>query len=151
MPANPDRRTDRAGDPRYGYTLHLEGVEPTRARDLVTEALAREGFGVVSTIDLSSTLARKLGVEIRAYVILGACDPHLAYRALEEEIGIGLLLPCNVCVREERCGSAISILNPYALMEIVRNPALEALFHDAARRVRRVLEHVETAAAPVHR
>jgi uncharacterized protein (DUF302 family) len=150
MPANPVQGKDRTADPRYGHTLHLEGVDPTRATDILTTALAREGFGVVSRIDLSSTLARKLGVEIREYVILGACDPHLAYRALEEEIGIGLLLPCNACIREERGGSVISILNPYALMEIVRNPALEALFHDAARRVRRVLEHVETAAAPAH-
>ena len=89
------------GDPTFGYTAHLAGVAFDEARARVTDALKAEGFGVLTEIDVSSTFKAKLNRDFRRYVILGACNPQLAHRALEAELGIGLLLPCNVCVWEE--------------------------------------------------
>lgn len=82
-------------DPSYGYTAHLRGVSFDDARASITEALKSEGFGILTEIDVASTLKSKLDLNFRRYVILGACNPHLAHQALEAEHGIGLLLPCN--------------------------------------------------------
>ena len=104
--------SDTHPEPAYGYTAHLLDVPFDEARQRITDALKQEGFGVLTEIDVQATLKAKLDQEFRPYVILGACNPHLAHRALQAELGIGLLLPCNVCVWEEDGGSVVSIARP---------------------------------------
>lgn len=125
---------------RYGYTKRLPGRSFGEARAAVTEALKQEGFGVLTEIDVKDTLKRKLNEDFRQYVILGACNPQLAHRALTEEIGIGLLLPCNVCVWEEPDGVTVGIARPDAMFEMVANPGLEPIARDADSRLRRALD-----------
>ena len=105
----------------------------------VTEALAAKGFGVLTTIDVRETMKKKLGVEFRPYKILGACNPHFAYRALLAEDKIGTMLPCNVIVAEVSPGTVeISAVDPVASMASVANPALG----EVAGSVRELLEQV---------
>ena len=89
---------DIHSDPAYGYTAHMRAVSFDDARARVTDALKQQGFGILTEIDVQATLKAKLDRSFRRYVILGACNPQLAHQALEAELGIGLLLPCNVCV-----------------------------------------------------
>lgn len=107
----------------------------------VTSALKAEGFGVLTTIDVQATLKQKLDVDFRRYVILGACNPPLAHRALSTELEIGLLLPCNVIVyeAEDGAGSVVSIVDPHAMLGTGINPSLAPVADEAAARLRRVL------------
>ena len=105
----------------------------------VTEALAAKGFGVLTTIDVRETMKKKFGVEFRPYKILGACNPHFAYRALLAEDKIGTMLPCNVIVTEVSPGTVeISAVDPVASMASVANPALG----EVAGSVRKLLQQV---------
>lgn len=132
-------------DPPYGYTAHLSGIPFDDARSRITEALKSEGFGILTEIDVTATLKAKLNRDFRRYVILGACNPQLAHQALEAELGIGLLLPCNVCVWEEDGGSVVSIARPEALFEIVNRDDIQPVAHEADQRLRRALEQVRSA------
>lgn len=135
---------DTHSDPPYAYTAHMRGVSFDDARARVTDALKQEGFGILTEIDVQSTLKAKLDRPFRKYVILGACNPQLAHRALEAELGIGLLLPCNVCVWEEENGSVVSIARPQAMFDLVRNEALQPVVDDADQRLRRALDAAQT-------
>jgi uncharacterized protein (DUF302 family) len=127
-------------DLRYGFERTLSGVAVDEAERRVTDALKAEGFGVLTRIDVKDTLEKKLGATVRPYVILGACNPPLARQALEAEPPIGLLLPCNVVVRELDGGAvAVSIADPKAMFTLVDNTALAAIAGDADARLRRVL------------
>ena len=128
---------------RYGIGVELAiGVDEAVAR--VTDALKAEGFGVLTTIDVKSTLKQKLDQEFRKYVILGACNPHLASRALATELEIGLLLPCNVIVYEQGEGrAAVSAMAPLPAMGIVGNPTLTDVAAEADQRLRRALASLE--------
>ncbi len=126
----------------YGYTTHLKGVSFDAARARVTEALKKEGFGVLTEIDVKATLKTKLDQDFRRYVILGACNPQLAHRALGAELGIGLLLPCNVCVWEEEGGAVVAIARPDAMFELVENEAVRPIAGEADERLRRALEGI---------
>lgn len=121
----------------FGTTLDLpfaEAVERTR------EALKAEGFGVLSTIDVQQTMKEKLDVEFESYVILGACNPQLAYRALQAEHDLGLLLPCNVIVHDHQGGSAVSIVDPAQMLGAVgQNAELQEVAQEAGQRLRRVV------------
>jgi uncharacterized protein (DUF302 family) len=133
-------------DPSYGYTAHLPGVSFDEARARTVDALKDEGFGVLTEIDVKSTLKAKLDRDFRRYAILGACNPQLAHRALEAELGIGLLLPCNVCVWEEEGGSVVSIARPEAMFELVNRQDVQPVAHEADQRLRRALEQVASSA-----
>ena len=103
-----------------------------------TEALRREGFGIISEIDVKQTLKSKIGVDFRNYRILGACNPKLAYEALQLEDKIGTMLPCNVVVQEIAPGRIeVAAIDPLDSMQAVENPALK----QAAERVRALLKH----------
>ena len=115
------------------------------AVERATDALKGEGFGVLTTIDVKQTLRAKLDRDFRKYVILGACNPPLADRALQAEIDVGLLLPCNVIVYETRPGvSVIAAMAPLAALGIVGdNPALKAVAAEADAKLRRALGSIE--------
>jgi uncharacterized protein (DUF302 family) len=123
----------------YGFERTLPGVPFAEAVIRVTEALKAEGFGVLSEIDVSATLKKKLDVDFRPYVILGACNPTLAHKALQAEPQIGLLLPCNVVVQAADGGSTVSIADPKAMFRMVATPGLGAVADDAEARLRRVI------------
>jgi len=110
-----------------------EAVQKTRA------ALKNEGFGVVSEIDVKATLKEKIGVEFRKYVILGACNPNIAHRALEAEPLVGLMMPCNVVVFETDTGTVVSAVDPETAMRVAGAPALAELAADAKARLQRVI------------
>lgn len=110
--------------------------------EAVTEvqgALSREGFGILTDIDVAATFKQKLGVDFGRYRILGACNPKLAHRALEAEPDVGLLLPCNVVVREAVEGTEVGIFDPLSLGESHPNPVVKEVAADAAQRLSRVL------------
>lgn len=133
--------TNTQSDPAYGYTAHMHGVSFADARARIADALKQEGFGILTEIDVQATLKAKLDRKFRKYVILGACNPHLAHQALEAELGIGLLLPCNVCVWEEEGGSVVSIARPQAMFGLVQNERLQPVVVDVDQRLRRALDH----------
>jgi uncharacterized protein (DUF302 family) len=109
----------------------------------VTAELKKEGFGILTEIDVKATLKKKLDVDFQRYIILGACNPVLANQALQEEPEIGLLLPCNVIVYEEDDGSVISIVDPSVMLGVVDNSALNQVAAEAEARLRRVVEAVQ--------
>jgi uncharacterized protein (DUF302 family) len=127
----------------YGIAKSL-AVTYDEAVEKVTEALKAEGFGVLTEIDVRATLRKKLGVEFRRYVILGACNPPLAYQALSSELEIGLLLPCNVIVYEDDQGNAVvSALNPMAALGVVDNPDLLGVAEEVTQRLQRVIASLD--------
>jgi len=128
----------------FGTTVHLpldEAILRTKA------ALKAEGFGVLTEIDVRATLEEKLGVEIASYVILGACNPALAHQALQMEPEVGLLLPCNVTVRDVAGESRVSIVDPDAMLGVVANPAMRAIAGEAKERLKRVIAQLTTEAS----
>ncbi len=127
-------------DPTYGLTKHLPQTSYDDAILAVTEQLKAEGFGVLTEIDVKKTLKAKLDVDFRRYVILGACKPPLAYRALSAEPFVGLLLPCNVIVFEEGAGSTVSIIHPGEMFRIVDNPGVLPIAEEVEAGLRTVLE-----------
>lgn len=132
---------------KYGFSTTLP-VPYEQAISQVTEALKQEGFGVLTEIDVKATLKKKLGVDFKPYIILGACNPNLAYQALQAEPELGLLLPCNVIVYDNGDGtSTVSIVDPVQMLGVVGNPALEPIAKEADTRLRRVLEHLKAAVA----
>jgi len=107
----------------------------------VMEALKREGFGVLTEIDVKATLKKKLDVDFRDYRILGACNPSFAYKALQAEEYIGTLLPCNVIVQEGKDGAVhVAAIDPLISMQAVNNPALQAIAQEVRMRLARVVE-----------
>jgi uncharacterized protein (DUF302 family) len=121
----------------YGMRTYLE-LSYEEAIEKTTAALKAEGFGVLTQIDVQATLKQKLDVDFRRYVILGACNPPLAYQALSAELEIGLLLPCNVIVYEEGQGAVVSIVDPLVMLAGL-SPALAPVGEEASARLRRVL------------
>ena len=126
-------------DKSYGLRAELS-VPYDQAVDKVTAALKSEGFGILTEIDVKVTLKKKLDADFRRYVILGACNPPLAYRALQAELDVGLLLPCNVIVCEEGEGAVVSIIDPLTMVEVSDNPALSEVAQEARGKLRRVVD-----------
>ena len=131
----------------YGFSVDTD-LAVGEAESSVRELLKEEGFGVLTEIDVQSTLKDKLNIDFRPYKILGACNPLLAHRALLVEPGIGLLLPCNVVVEAGPSGgSRISFLDPEIALGLVGNPGLEPIAKDASQRLRRVAGRLSGAAS----
>lgn len=130
---------------RYGLRVDLN--EPYEgALERATAALQAEGFGVLTTIDVRQTLKQKLDRDFRKYVILGACNPSLADRALHAELEVGLLLPCNVVVYEREPGAAsVAAMAPLPAMGIIGNPELVGVAREADARLRNALQRLEAA------
>jgi uncharacterized protein (DUF302 family) len=117
------------------------------ALEKVAAALKDEGFGVLTKIDVKETLKQKLGEEFRPYVILGACNPPLAHRALSNVPEVGIMLPCNVTVEEKETGILISLANPEAMMmmgDLAENAALREVAAEARTRMERVAQTLNT-------
>ena len=128
-----------SSEPAYGHTVHLQGVAYEDAKGRITAALKEEGFGILTEIDVRETLRKKLDKDFRKYVILGACNPGLAFRGLQDELALGLLLPCNVCVWEDETGSTVSVLRPDKMVEFTGNPKLEPMAREADEKLQRAL------------
>jgi uncharacterized protein (DUF302 family) len=105
----------------------------------VTQALAKEGFGVLTEIDVQATLKKKLNLERPPYKILGACNPQLAHRALDAEPQIGALLPCNVIVREEGGKTIVEFMDPDAVLKLVERPEIGTIAAEVRQRLQRVM------------
>ena len=126
----------------YSFSKTID-VPYEAAIDKVKEALKEEGFGILTTIDVKETLKKKLDVDFRKYVILGACNPPFAYRTLQAETEIGLLLPCNVIVYENDEGkSVVSAIDPVKMVLIVYNPALEEVAKEVSAKLCNAIENV---------
>jgi uncharacterized protein (DUF302 family) len=109
----------------------------------VTEELKKEGFGVLTEIDVQATLKKKLDVDFRPYKILGACNPPFAYKALQAEHNIGLMLPCNIIVQDAGNGkSEVAAIDPLVAMSSVENPALEPVATEIQAKLKRVVENL---------
>jgi uncharacterized protein (DUF302 family) len=106
----------------------------------VTQALSKEGFGVLTEIDVAATLKKKLGLERPPYKILGACNPQFAARAIEAEPQIGALLPCNVVVRQDAAGATlVEFMDPHAVLELVQRPEVGKIAAEVRTRLERVM------------
>ena len=126
---------------KYGYSRTLD-VSYSEAVGRAREALKAEGFGVLCEIDIKEKLKEKLGVDFRNYVILGACNPALAYQTLQEEINIGLLLPCNVIVYEQDGRSVVAAVDAARMLSVVGNPKLESTTSQVNEKLRRVIDNL---------
>jgi uncharacterized protein (DUF302 family) len=127
----------------YGTTRELRGATFEQAIERTTAALKTEGFGVLTSIDVKDTLKKKIGADFRRYVILGACNPQLAHRALGAQLGVGLLLPCNVTVFEGDDGQVVvQAVRAKAMFEVVKQPGLEPIVAEVDARLSRALASI---------
>jgi len=131
---------------RYAFSTVLDtSYEDAISR--VTDALKEEGFGVLTEIDVKATLKKKLDKEFRKYIILGACNPPYAYRSLEADLDVGLLLPCNVIVYETDDKKAyIAAINPVSALEIIQSQELRNIAEEVSEKLKRVVEIVNREA-----
>ncbi|MBI4300735.1 MAG: DUF302 domain-containing protein [Chloroflexi bacterium] len=130
------------GNPSYGIFARID-TPYEQAIEKITAALKDEGFGVLTEIDVKKTLKEKIGKDFRRYVILGACSPNLASQALETELDIGLLLPCNVIVYEEGDKSVVAAMDPIVALGIVEKPELQGIAQEARQRLTRAIQRVK--------
>ncbi|MGE3571229.1 MAG: DUF302 domain-containing protein [Burkholderiales bacterium] len=120
----------------FGKTVNLDFQ---KAIERVTEELGKEGFGVLTEIDVKATLKKKLGIDVAPYRILGACNPQFAHKAMEIEPQIGALLPCNVVVREEDGRTRVEVMDPRSVLQLVERPEIGAIASDVRQRLERVV------------
>ena len=123
----------------YAYTRRLDGLTFAEAVDKTRQALATEGFGVITEIDIQATLKKKLGVDRPPYLILGACNPPFAYKALQAEEHVGLLLPCNVIVYEKAGTTVVAAFDPMVMTAVMDNPGMHPIAKEVKERLDRVI------------
>ncbi|NVL93561.1 MAG: DUF302 domain-containing protein [Desulfobacterales bacterium] len=130
---------------RYAFSTVLDtSYEDAISR--ATDALKEEGFGVLTEIDVKATLKKKLDKEFRKYIILGACNPPYAYRSLEADLDVGLLLPCNVIVYETDDKRAyIAAINPISALEIIQSQELKSIAAEVSEKLKRVVEKLRAS------
>jgi uncharacterized protein (DUF302 family) len=126
----------------YAFSALLD-ISYEEAVSKVIEALKEEGFGVLTEIDVKSTLKKKLNVDFRKYVILGACNPPYAYQTLQTDLDVGLLLPCNVIVYETDDKKAyVSAINPIFALEVIKNDKLKKIAEEISGKLKRVINRI---------
>lgn len=126
---------------KYGFSKATD-YSFEQAIEKVTEELKKEGFGVLTTIDVKDTLKKKIDVDFKKYTILGACNPKLAHSALQVEEELGLLLPCNVIVYEKKDKTIVSIFDPRVMTLVIENPEMKSVAEEVKNKLQRVLEAV---------
>ena len=126
----------------YGFTKEL-GIPYETVIDLVREALKKEGFGVLTEIDVKEKMKEKLGLDMRNYIILGACNPPNAYKAILAEENIGLMLPCNVIVYEKGSKTVLSVIRPTVAMQMIDNVELQKLAQAVEGQLKKVFDAIK--------
>jgi len=126
---------------QYGFSKTID-LPYEQAIEKVTVELKKEGFGVLTSIDVKVTLKQKINVDFKKYTILGACNPPIAHRALQEEEEIGLLLPCNVIVYEKEGKTRVSIFDPMVMTWIMENDQMKPIASEVQERLQRVLKAI---------
>jgi uncharacterized protein (DUF302 family) len=130
---------------QYGQTIRLS-TPYAQALDKVRKALSVQGFGVLTEIDVTATLKAKIGADMEPYVILGACNPRLAHRALDVDRSLGLLLPCNVVVRADGDGTLVQVLDPQVMVEVPEKAELRPIADEAGRLLRAAIADLSSDA-----
>jgi uncharacterized protein (DUF302 family) len=125
----------------YGYGRSIDLTVHT-AIERITETLKEEGFGVLSRIDVHEKMKEKLGVNFQNYVILGACNPAIAYQSLQAELNLGLLLPCNVVVYENEGRTVVAAIDAKKMLAIVGNPVLEEAASQVNEKLQRAVDRI---------
>jgi len=126
---------------QYGFSKTID-LPYEQAIEKVTAELKKEGFGVLTTIDVKETLKQKINVDFKKYAILGACNPPIAHRALQEEEELGLLLPCNVIVYEKDDKTRVSIFDPMVMTWIMENDQMKPIATEVKEKLQRVLKAI---------
>ena len=127
----------------YGFNIQVKGGFADTVQR-VTDALKTEGFGVLTDIDVQATMKAKLNIDGKPYRILGACNPPLAHKAISADADIGLLLPCNVVVREDTAGNIIvGFMDPIAVLKLTDNPGIAEIARDVRSRLERVRDQLK--------
>jgi uncharacterized protein (DUF302 family) len=126
---------------KYGFVKTLD-LPYEKAIEKITEELKKEGFGVLTEIDVKETFKKKLNVDFKKYKILGACNPPIAHKALLAEEEIGLLLPCNVIVYEKEGKSVVSVFNPMIMTQLIDNEGMHSIAEEVREKLMRALDAV---------
>ncbi|MFW5707743.1 MAG: DUF302 domain-containing protein [Bacteroidota bacterium] len=130
----------------YYFSTILTKTGFEQAIEVATAELQKEGFGVLTQINVKETLKKKIDADFRPYIILGACNPHFAHKALQAEDKLGVFLPCNVVVEQLDNGKIeVSAVDPHAMMASVTNPALQPLAEDVRERMQRIIEGIKAS------
>jgi uncharacterized protein (DUF302 family) len=125
----------------YGFSRTVP-LTYEQAIERVTEELKKEGFGVLTTIDVKETLKKKLNVDVPKYVILGACNPPFAHKSLQIDDQMGLLLPCNVVVQEKEGQTSVSVFDPLVMLKVMENENIRPIAEEVQQKLRRALANV---------
>ena len=126
---------------KYGFSKTVD-LSYEETLNKVTEELKKEGFGVLTSIDVKETLKQKINVDFKKYKILGACNPPIAHRALQTEEELGLLLPCNITVYERENKTVVSAFEPMLMTEIIENENMKPIAEEVSKKLHKVLENI---------